>query len=54
MGTGGVILTFAIILVAASAILALVFRLWPRYGSVEAAIEESDHELEKLETAASH
>jgi hypothetical protein len=54
MGTGGIILTFAIILVAASAILALVFRLWPRYGSVEAAIEASDHELEKLETAASH
>ena len=54
MGTGGVILTFAIISIAASAILALVFHLWPRYGSVDAAIEESDHELEKLEAAAPH
>ena len=53
MSAGGILLTFAIVSIGASAILALVFRLWPRYGSVEAAIEQSDAALEKLEPAPS-
>lgn len=54
MGTGGIILTVAIIAIAASSILALVFRLWPRYGSVEAAIDQSNQALDKLEPASPH
>ncbi len=53
MSAGGILLTFAIIVIGISAILALVFRFWPRYGSVEAAVEQSDHVLEQLEPAAS-
>ena len=53
MSAGGIILTFAMATIGISAILALVFRLWPRYGSVEAAIEQSDAALEELEPAPS-
>lgn len=53
MSAEGILLTFAIITISTSAILALVFRLWPQYGSVEAAIKQSDDALERLEPAPS-
>jgi len=49
MGTGGILLTFVLVCVGASVILALLFRFWPRYGSVQAAIEHTDHILEEME-----
>jgi hypothetical protein len=49
MNTGGVLLTFAGVLIGASVIIALLFRFWPRYGSVTAAIERTDHFLERLD-----
>ena len=52
MSGGQIILTFAGIIIGASAILALAFRFWPRYGSVEAAIEDSNRALERLEPAS--
>ena len=55
MNAGGILLTFAIVCVGASLIIALLFRFWPRFGSVEAAIEHTDRLLDKLEgTAAEH
>jgi|GEM_PF-1641419 len=55
MHTGGILLAFASICIGASVILALVFRFWPRYGSVTAAVEASDHAVEHLDaTSASH
>ena len=50
MQTGGILLTFAGVCIGASVVLALLFRFWPRYGSVAAAVEHSDHLLEEIET----
>lgn len=50
MHTGGILLTFASVCIGASVIIALLFRFWPRYGSVSAAVERSDHLLEQMET----
>ena len=50
MHTGEILLTFAGICIGASVIIALLFRFWPRYGSVDAAVEHSDHFLEQMET----
>jgi hypothetical protein len=49
MSAGGILLTFALICIAASVIIALLFRFWPRYGSVEAAITQTDRVLEAME-----
>ena len=49
MQTGWILLTFAGVCVGVSVILALLFRFWPRYGSVAAAVERSDHLLEQME-----
>jgi hypothetical protein len=55
MSAGGILLTFASICIGASLIIALLFRFWPRYGSVEAAISRTDHVLDEMEnTAAEH
>lgn len=48
MSTGGMLLLFATILFGASVILALLFHFWSRYGSVTAAVEQSDRFLERL------
>ena len=53
MSAGTILLTFAVVMIGVSAILALVFRLWPRYGSLEAVIEQSDRKLAKMEPSAS-
>jgi hypothetical protein len=52
MSAGGILLTFAIVCVGASLIIALLFRFWPRFGSVEAAIEHTDRVLDRMEGAA--
>ena len=49
MQTGWILLTFAGVCVGASVILALLFRFWPRYGSVAVAVERSDHLLDQME-----
>ena len=49
MHTGGILLTFAAVCIGASVIIALLFRFWPRYGSVAAAVERSDYLLEQME-----
>jgi hypothetical protein len=49
MSAGGVLLTFGVVCVGVSVILALLFHFWPRYGSVEAAIESSDRLLDDME-----
>ncbi len=55
MSAGGILLTFSIVCISASVIIALLFRFWPRYGSVEAAIERTDQVLEEMEsTSNSH
>lgn len=51
MTAGGILLTFALVCIGASMIIAVFFRFWPRYGSVEAAIEHSDQLLESMEPA---
>jgi hypothetical protein len=48
MSTGGILLLFASIFVGLSAMLALLFRFWAPYGSVTAAVEQSDRFLERL------
>jgi hypothetical protein len=53
MSAGGILLTFTIVCVGASLIIALLFRFWPRFGSVEAAIEHTDHVLDQMEGTAS-
>ena len=53
MTTGVLLTTFAVICLGASLGLSIVFRFWPEYGSVEAALERSDNMVEELETAAS-
>ena len=45
-------LTCASIGIGASLIIALLFRFWPRYGSVEAAIERTGRLLEDMEHAS--
>jgi hypothetical protein len=50
MSSGGVLLTFVCILVSASVLMAIIFRFWPKYGSVTAAVEQSDRFLEDLNT----
>lgn len=55
MSAGGILLTFVVVCVGVSVILALLFRFWPRYGSVEAAVAHTDRLLDDLEpTATSH
>ena len=54
MHTGGILLTFASVCIGASVIIALLFRFWPQYGSVTAAVERSDHLLEQMETTQEH
>jgi hypothetical protein len=51
MATGSILVTFASVCIGVSIILALVFRFWPRYGSVTAAVERADHLLEQLDAA---
>lgn len=52
--TSGVLLTvFAVICLGASLGLAIAFRFWPEYGSVEAAVERSDDLVAEMESAAS-
>ena len=50
MHASEILVTFAGICIGASVIIALLFRFWPRYGSVSAAVERSDHLLEQMET----
>ena len=52
MSAGGILLTFGVVCVGGSVILALLFRFWPQYGSVEAAIESSDRLLDDMEPAS--
>jgi len=49
MHAGGILLTFVGVCIGTSIIIALFFRFWPRYGSVAAAVERSDHLLEQME-----
>lgn len=51
MSAGAILLTFAGVCVGASVIIALLFHFWPRYGSVEAAIAQSDERLDAMEQA---
>jgi hypothetical protein len=53
MSPGGILLTFAIVCVGASLLIALLFRFWSRFGSVEAAIEYTDRVLDRMEGATS-
>jgi hypothetical protein len=53
MSPGGILLTFAIVCIGASLLIALLFRCWSRFGSVEAAIEYTDRILDRMEGAAS-
>ena len=53
--TTGVLLTiFGVVCLGASLALAIAFRFWPAFGSVEAALERSDHLVAELESAAQH
>lgn len=49
MSHGAVLVTFAAVMIGASLIIALLFRFWPRYGSVDAAIEEAESAFEDME-----
>ena len=49
MHAGEILLTFAVVCIGVSVIIALLFRFWPRYGSVAAAVERSDHLLDQTE-----
>lgn len=53
MTTGVTLTIFAVICLGASLGLAILFRFWPGYGSVEAALERSDGLVAEIETAAS-
>jgi hypothetical protein len=53
MSAGGILLTFAMVCVGASLIIALLFHFWPRYGSVAEAIAQTDRILDDMESAAS-
>lgn len=52
MATGRILLTFASVCIGVSAILAVLFRFWPRYGSVTKAVERADHLVEQLDAPA--
>ena len=52
MSTGGILLTFAIVFIGSSLIIAILFRFWPRYGSVEEAIARTDRMLDEMEREA--
>jgi hypothetical protein len=55
MSAGGILVTFASVCVGASLIIALLFRFWPRYGSIEAIIAQTDGMLDAMEsTEAEH
>ena len=54
MHTGGILLTFASVCIGASVIIALLFRFWPLYVSVTAAVERSYNLLEQMETTQEH
>jgi hypothetical protein len=54
MTTGVTLTIFAVSCLGASLGLAILFRFWPEYGSVEAALEHSDDMVAELETAAGH
>ena len=51
MTTGVVLTIFAVICLGSSLGLAIAFRFWPAYGSVEAALERSDDMVTEMETA---
>ena len=53
MTTGVMLTVFAVICLGASLGLAIMFRFWPEYGSVEAAVERSDDMVAEMESAAS-
>ena len=53
MTTGVTLTIFTVICLGASLGLAILFRFWPEYGSVEAALERSDDLVAQVETAAS-
>ena len=52
MTTGAALLTFVIILFGASVLIALLCRMWPRYGSVAEAVKRSDDYLEQMEVSS--
>jgi hypothetical protein len=55
MTASGILFLFACIVISASLIIAVLFRFWPRYGSVEAAIAHSDALLDQIEhTTSAH
>lgn len=54
METGGILLMFASVCIGASVILAVLFRCWPTYGSVTAAVEQTDHLVAQLDEAPGH
>ncbi len=54
MSTGGILLTFGCVCIGVSTIIALLFRFWPQYGSVTAALERSDHFLAHMDEPVSH
>ena len=55
MSAGGILLTFTIVFIVVSLIIALLFHFWPGFGSVTAAVEYTDDVLEKMEgTAPAH
>ena len=51
MYTAGILLMFFGVCIGVSIIIALLFHFWPRYGSVNAAVERSDRFLEQMEAA---
>jgi hypothetical protein len=53
MSAGGILLTFTLVCVVVSLIIALLFRFWPGFGSVAAAVEYTDSVLEQMEGTAS-
>lgn len=52
MTTGAALLTFVIILLGISVLIALLCRIWPRYGSVTEAVQRSDDYLEQMEVSS--
>lgn len=54
MSTGAILLTFACVCLGASVILGLLFHFWPRYGSVTAALEQSDQVLAQMDAEPAH
>ncbi|MGE3536101.1 MAG: hypothetical protein AB7N91_01545 [Candidatus Tectimicrobiota bacterium] len=49
MSTGAILLTFAGVCIGVSAIIAVLFRFWPRYGSVTAALDSSDRYVAQMD-----